>query len=153
MTCFFQLEIRLSDHREAIDDFTSLEIIVSKVNVHLANAPKGEGWIDLPTSGEGIVIGKHLGGPGTLVFRSKVAASDYNALRFGVAHGLGRLKNGKEIEVKFIGDPVFLPFTVISEKTTVVSIDLYMAGVNGHPNGGYDMGFKGATYRVLDPKL
>ena len=143
------LEVRVTDHREAIEDFTSLEIVISKVSIHPTSAPRLEGWIDLAAPREGIDITKHLQGPGALVLRTTVDADDYNALRLGIDQAIGRLKNGKEVEVEFVKGAVFLPFTITSEDATVVTVDLVVNDLSDHPGKGYEMRIRSALQELI----
>src|SRR5687768_12432200 len=42
-----RLEVRVRDHREAIDDFSELWLTFSTVSIHPAGQPRSEGWIEL----------------------------------------------------------------------------------------------------------
>ena len=147
------LEVRVTDHREAIEDFSSLRVTISKVGIHPATAPRREGWIDLATSGESIDITKHLDGPGALLLRTGVAGGRYNGFRVEVSGSKGQLQNKEEAEVKFIESAVFLLFPVTSGKATIVTVDLYVVDMSDHPGGGYEMRVRGATHRMVDSKL
>lgn len=133
------LEVRLWDHREAIEDFSELRLTISAVGIHPAGQSRTEGWITLKSSISELDLTQYVIGSEAVMVKTAVPAGRYNAVRLTVEQVAGTLTNGQQAAVDLALEPVALDFPVSSGSTTILGLDLVVFDVSDHAGGGYEL--------------
>lgn len=140
------LEIRVKDHREAIGDFSSLNISVGELRL---SARSGlmlwqSSWKRLPVSTAAIDLTKYVGKNSARLFRGRVEAGTYEGIDLKLQAVDGVLqKNRKPAQIKNLVGPVKLSFDVRSGGETLVILDLVVLDMSDHPPKAYELGVRG----------
>jgi uncharacterized protein DUF4382 len=139
-------EVRIKDHREAIDDFAKLTIAVDKIQI----SPKAglrfwqTGWKEFATSTNTIDLTRHVGNKTALIFRREIQAGSFDAFDLKITNIAGVLKKTRRAEpVKNTVGPIKLAFEVPAKGETVLVLDLVVTDFSDHPPQGYELGMKG----------
>ena len=140
------LEIQIKDHRDAIGDFSKLNIVIEKLLISPKPGLKfwRTEWQELTPTPDTIDLTQYVGGAGVRVFRSAIDAGGFEAfhLRIKTIEGLLK-KNKRRAAVKNTIGPVKLSFDVTPQSETVLIIDLVVTDFSDHPPRGYELGLKG----------
>lgn len=134
-----RLEVRVWDHRQAIDDFSELWLTFSAVAIHRAGQPRTSGWIELEPAVQKLDLTRYAGGQNELLAEATVETGTYNAVRVTLAQVSGTLANGQQVDVQANLDPVALNFRIRSHQTTVLGLDLAVLDLSEHPGRGYEL--------------
>ncbi len=133
------LEVQISDHREAIDDFERLDITVTSIGLHLAKAPRAEGWLEFEPDMAVVDLTQVIGDPAVTVLETTVPLGEYDAVRLVVASGEGVLKEGGAATVPGFEEIVRHAFTLWSGDSATLVLDVFLESQHDHPDGGYEM--------------
>ncbi|HEY3154737.1 MAG TPA: DUF4382 domain-containing protein [Candidatus Binatia bacterium] len=140
------LEIRIKDHREAIDDFANLNITVDKISI----SPQPglmfwqTGWKDLTPSIAAIDLTQYTGKNTARVFRSDLDSGSFDAFHLKVKTIAALLKKTRRaVPVKNTIGPLKLSFQVPAHGETLLVLDLVVTDFSDHPPRGYELGIKG----------
>lgn len=145
------LEVRVKDHREAIGDFSKLEIEIDTIRISPKTGLKfwQMGWKELKPTLSKIDLTKYTGGQTATVFRGEVAQGAFEAVHLKLKRIEGILKKGKgEAPVKNSLRPIKLAFSVGTKNDSLIILDLMILDVTDHPPSGYELHLKG--YEVYD---
>lgn len=140
-----RIEVRITDHREAIDDFDRLDITIEDIGVHPVNAARTEGWTDFEPGTTVVDLTQVLDGRMATILEAELPAGEYDAMRLRVASGAGDLKIGEAVTVPGFEQAVRVPFAVRSGVTIAIVIDLAVESEDDHPGGGYEINILGAA--------
>ncbi len=141
------LEVRVKDHRNAIDDFRSVDLRLGKLRL----APHGRlrssdpGWIELAPRLDRMELTRYKDGKAAAtVYRGALAPRRFAAVDLQLAEIRGILaKTGAPGQVKNAVKPIRLGFDVKPGVTTVVVLDLELLDLSDHPGRGYELLIKG----------
>jgi hypothetical protein len=140
------LEIRIKDHRDAIDDFAKLNINIDKILISPKVGLKiwQTGWKELNVSTETVDLTKYIGKTTAKVFRSNIDAGSFDAFHLKLKSIDAVLKkNRKSAPVKNTVGPVKLTFDVPPQSETILVIDLTVVDLSDHPPRGYELAIRG----------
>lgn len=140
-----RIEVRITDHREAIGDFDRLDITIERIGVHPASAARTEGWIDFEPDTAGVDLAQVLDGRTAAVLEAELPAGEYDAVRLHVASGAGDLKTGEVVTVSGFEQAVRVPFVVHADAVVGIVIDLVVESEDDHPGGGYEINILNAV--------
>ena len=142
------LEIRVKDHRAAIDDFAQLEVPVESIRLK----PRG-GWIDLTPNLASFDLTAYKDGKAGTVFKGAIESGSFEGfhLKLGKIGGALKKKNSP-VEVKNGVGPIQLSFSVEPNKPTLLIIDLEVLDLTDHSGRGYELHINGYEYNK-DGKL
>ena len=142
------LEIRVKDHRAAIDDFTRLEVPVESIRLK----PRG-GWIDLKPDAPSFDLTAYKDGKATTLFKGAIESGSFEGfhLKLGKIGGALTKKTGP-VEVKNGVGPIQLSFSVEQNKLTLLIIDLEVVDLSDHAGRGYELHINGYEH-FRDGKL
>lgn len=141
------LEVRVKDHRDAIDDFRSVELTLGKIrlapNARLRSADPG--WLELPPRLDRMDLTRYKDGKtAATVYRGALAPGRFAAIDLQLAEIRGILaKTGAPAPVKNTVKPIRLGFEVKPGATTAVVLDLELLDLSDHPGRGYELLIKG----------
>ena len=140
------LEVRVKDHREAIGDFSRLEITVDTVRI----SPKAgvkfwqTGWKDLKPSLEKVDLTQYVGKRAATIFRGEVAQGSFDGIHLKLKGIEGVLKKSKSnAPIKDLLGPIRLAFSVHQKGETLAILDLVVVDMSDHPPRGYELHIKG----------
>ncbi len=133
------LEIQISDHREAIDDFQRLDITVTSIGLHLAKEPREEGWLEFEPDMAVVDLTQVIGDPAVTVLETTVPPGEYDAVRLVVASGEGILKEGDAATLPGFEEIVRHAIILWSGDSVTLVLDVFVESQRDHPDGGYEM--------------
>ena len=140
------LEIRIKDHRDAIGDFSRLEIVIDKVRI----SPKAGakfwqiGWKDLTPSPDKIDLTKYTGKRSATIFRGELGQGSFEGVHLKLKEIEGVLKKTKgKAAVKNAVTPIQLGFSIGPKGETLLILDLTVLDMSDHPGRGYEIHLNG----------
>lgn len=140
------LEIRIKDHRDAIGDFSALNITIDKIRVSPKLGLKfwQTGWKELTPAMPTLDLTQYVGKKTARVFRAAIAAGAFDAFEVRLKSIDAVLKkNQKRASVKNTLGPVQLTFQVPAKGETLLVVDLVVTDFSDHPPRGYELGIRG----------
>jgi hypothetical protein len=142
------LEIRVKDHRVAIDDFSKLEVSIEAIRLK----PSGD-WIELKPAQEAFDLTAYTDGASVTLFKGELESVPFEGIHLKLGRISGTLKKTTAlIEVKNGVRPVQLPFSLDPKAGTLLVMDLKVMDLSDHAGRGYELLLNGyALYR--DGKL
>jgi len=139
-------EVRIKDHREAIGDFSQLNLTVDEILI----SPKPgfkfwqSGWKDLVAAPESIDLTKYIGKNSALIFRGSLNAGAFDAIHLRLKEIIGLLKKSqRSATIKNTVGPIKLPFEIRVQSETMIVLDLVVLDMSDHPPRGYELGVRG----------
>ena len=149
------LEVRVKDHREAIDDFETLQFRVEVLRLSPKTGLKSTdpGWKELALIPMEIDLTRYKGDFSVRIFRGDLEPSSFQALHLKIGALKGKLrKPGASSPLRNRIGPVRLPFLIFADKVTLIVLDLVVLDLSDHPSRGYELHLKGYELYV-DGKL
>ncbi len=140
-----RIEVRITDHREAIGDFDHLDITIDRIGVHPASAARTDGWMDFEPDTAVVDLTQVLDGRAATVLEANLPAGEYDAVRLHVTSGAGDLKVGEAVTVPGFEQAVRVPFAIRSNAVIGIVIDLVVESEDDHPGGGYEINILNAA--------
>ncbi|MCY4375877.1 MAG: DUF4382 domain-containing protein [Spirochaetaceae bacterium] len=125
--------VLITDHREAIDDFSSLVVIVDGVRLHLRGARTYEGWQSILVEPAGIDLTRYKDGATVELARQGVPAGRYDAAEVLASAASGVVKSGERVDVPLELTPVRADIDVRADHVTQVTFDLVVHDLRDHP--------------------
>ena len=142
------LEIRVKDHRAAIDDFAHLEVPVESIRLK----PRGS-WIDLKPDPASFDLTHYKEGNSVTLFQGEIESGSFEGFHLNLGKIGGILKKGNaRVELKSGVGPIQLSFSVEPNKSTLLIFDLEVLDLSDHPGRGYELYLNGYEH-FKDGKL
>ena len=142
-----RLQVWITDHREAITDFTALPVTIAAVALHPAGRPRREGWLRLLTPAQAVDLVQATREP-VLLLEAPAPPGAYDAVRIEMDRGRGALTTGEEVAVTVPSrGTASLSFRVQSGQRTVLTLDLVVHDMTDHPGKRYEVAVRKATVR------
>jgi hypothetical protein len=140
------LEIQIKDHRDAIDDFAELNIVIDKI--WLSPKPGFKfwqtGWKELNPHTATVDLTRYTGKKTARVFRGFIDHGSFDAFHVKLKKIEGVLKKqSRGVPVKNTVEAVQLSFEVAAKGETLLILDLVVTDLSDHPPRGYELGIKG----------
>jgi len=136
------LEIRVKDHRAAIEDFAKLEVPVESIRLK----PWGS-WIDLKPELASFDLTAYKKGNSAIVFKGNIESGSFEGFHLQLGAIAGTLKKGNaEANVKNGVGPIQLSFSVEPNRLTLLIIDLQVLDLADHSGRGYELHMNGYEY-------
>jgi hypothetical protein len=132
-----RVEVRVTDHRAGIGDFTALHVELAEVTLHSRGQPRAQGWVMAVGRTPAVDLVPLKDGRWARLGEAVVPAGRYDAVRVRFGPVRGALRNGLVPEVRPIGSTVALDLAVIPERVAAVLVDLYVEDVSDHEPGHY----------------
>lgn len=140
------LAVQIKDHRDAIDDFDKLIVIIDKIAV----SPKPglrfwrSGWRELAVVTEPVDLTKYIGKNTAPIFRAPLDAGAFDAFHLKIKNTAGVLKKAqRKTPVKNTIGPFKLAYEVKPNIETLVILDLVVTDMSDHPPRGYELSLRG----------
>ena len=139
-------EVRIKDHRDAIDDFSRLLLTIDSIAI----SPKPglrfwqTSWKEFSPSQASLDLTKYVGKQSAKIFRADIDAGAFDAFHLKIKSVDGLLKkNQRSAPVKNTIGPVKLSFDIAARGETVLVLDLTIVDLSDHPPRGYELSLKG----------
>jgi len=139
-------EVRIKDHREAIDDFSRLLLTIDGVAI----SPKAglkfwqTSWKEFSPSPASLDLTKFVGKDSARILRADIDAGAFDAVHLKVSSVDGFLKKThRNAAVKNAIAPVQLSLDIAAGAETVLVLDLTVIDFSDHPPRGYELSLKG----------
>lgn len=131
------MEIRLSDHREAIGDFVRLTVVIDRLELHPASSSPESGWIVINPAITEADLTQLIGEVSLPVASQAVAAQRYDAVRLVLSGAIGMLNDGAEIEFGEFSEAGRVEFELADAGRVTILIDLVVQSRLDHPSEAY----------------
>jgi hypothetical protein len=131
---FGEVVVLITDHREAIDDFSSLVVQLDGVRLHQRGRLPEEGWAALETARREIDLTRYKDGATVELLRGAVPAVRYDAvdlLAAPTAHGV--VLSGDSVDVPLEISPLRVDVEVLSGGVMQLTFDLVVHDLRDHP--------------------
>jgi hypothetical protein len=133
------LEIRVKDHRAAIDDFSKLEASIDAIRLK----PSGS-WIELKPAVKTFDLTAYTNGASVTVFQGEVESTPFEGIHLKLGRISGTLKKSNAVvEVKNGIGPIQLPFSLHPNSGTLLVMDLKVMDLSDHAGGSYELHLAG----------
>ena len=140
-----RLQVWITDHREAIGDFTSLPVTIGAVAIHPAGQPRREGWLRLLVPAPVVDLVEATREP-VLLLEAPVPPGVYDAVRLEMDRGRGTLKTGEEVAVTVPSrGTAAAAIRIQAGRTRVFTLDLVVHDLTDHPGQRYEVAVRRAT--------
>jgi Domain of unknown function (DUF4382) len=140
------LEVRIKDHREAIEDFSRLILTIDRIAI----SPKPgvrfwqTRWKEFSPSPASLDLTKYVGNDSAKILRADIDAGAFDGLHLKIKSVDGLLKKGqRNAPVKNTIGAVKLSFDIAARAETLLVLDLTVIDFSDHPPRGYELSLKG----------
>ena len=141
------LEVRVKDHRNAIDDFRSVDLSLGKLRLAPSARLRSSdpGWLELTPQLARMDLTRYKDGKSAAtVYRGRLGPQRFAAIDLQVTGINGVLrKSGAPDAIKNAVGPIRLDFEIRPAAVTVVVLDLELLDLSDHPGRGYELLIKG----------
>ena len=129
-----EVVVLITDHREAIDDFSSLVVTLDGARLHRRGRLPDEGWVVLDTVRSEVDLTRYQDGATFELLRGDAPAARYDAadlLLAGSARGV--VVAGDAVEVPLEISPARVDVEVRADRVTQLTFDLVVYDLRDHP--------------------
>lgn len=128
-----EVVVLITDHREAIDDFTALVVTVDGVRVHRRGARTDQGWLAITVDPREIDLTRYKDGATVELVREHVPVGRYDAAEVLASGARGTVHGGDHVDVPLELTPVRADLHVLADRVTQVTFDLVVHDLRDHP--------------------
>ena len=128
-----EVVVLITDHREAIDDFTALVVTVEGVRLHRRGARTDEGWLTIAADPQEIDLTRYRDGATVELVRERVPAGRYDAAEVLASAARGVVRGGHRVEVPLELTPARTAVLVRADRIAQVTFDLVVHDLRDHP--------------------
>jgi hypothetical protein len=127
-----EVVVLITDHREAIDDFTSLVVTVEGARLHRRGARSDEGWLAIMVDPQEIDLTRYKDSATVELVREQVPVGRYDAAEILASGARGTLQGGDRVGVPLELTPVRTDVRVRADRITQVTFDLVVQDLRDH---------------------
>ena len=128
-----EVVVLITDHREAIDDFTALVVTVEGVRLHRRGARTDEGWLSIAAAPQEIDLTRYQDGATVELVRERAPAGRYDAAEVLASGARGVVRGGHRVEVPLELTPARTAVEVRAGRIAQVTFDLVVHDLRDHP--------------------
>ncbi len=129
-----EVVVLITDHREAIDDFSSLVVTLSGARLHRRGRLPEKGWVVLETARTEVDLTRYLDGAAFDLLRGEAPATRYDAADLLLAgNARGVVLGGDTVEVPLEISPARIDVEVRADRVTQLTFDLVVYDLRDHP--------------------
>ena len=129
-----EVVVLITDHREAIDDFSSLVVTLNGARLHRRGRLPEEGWVVLETTRGEVDLTRYRDGATFELLRGEAPAARYDAADLLVhASARGVVLAGDTVEVPLEISPARIDVEVRADRVTQLTFDLVVHDLRDHP--------------------
>lgn len=140
-----QLQVWITDHREAIGDFASLPVTVAAVGLHPAGQPRREGWLRFLAPAPIVDLVQAAREP-VLLLETPAPPGVYDAVRLEMDRGRGTLTTGEDLAVTVPSRATAaVTIRIQPGRPTALTLDLVVHDLTDHPGKRYGVTIRKAT--------
>ena len=133
-TAFGEVVVLITDHRLAIDDFSSLVVQLDGARLHRRGRLPGEGWATLETARREVDLTRYKDGATVELLRGTIPAVRYDAVDLlAVPTARGVVLSGDFVDVPLEISPLRVDIEVRSDRVTQLTFDLVVYDLRDHP--------------------
>jgi len=137
-------DLRIKDHRDAIADFSRLQIAVEKILLSRKAGFWRPAWKEFAPSTPSFDLTRYSGKTSATIFRASIEAGSYEAVHVKIQSIDGVLKKPqRNAAVKNTVGPLKLSFAVPARGETLLILDLTVTDYSDHPPRGYELEVNG----------
>ena len=125
--------VLITDHRAAIDDFSSLVVTIDGARLHRRRQVPEEGWVVLEAPGREVDLTRYKDGATYELIRRPVPAAQYDAAELMVTRARGVVTSGASVEVPLELSPARVAIDVRPDQVTQLTFDLVVHDLRDHP--------------------
>ena len=137
-----QLEVRVTDHKPGINQFSALDVTLSSVALHEKGQGRREGWVDIVGETEAIDIVPLKDGRFQSLGLSDVPAGAYDAVAVRFAAIEGQLKTDGDLTIWFDDAIISIDLAVTDHDNEPLVLDLYAEDQTEHDPPRYEVKVK-----------
>lgn len=137
-----QLEVRVTDHKPGIDQFSTLDVTLASVALHEKRQGRREGWIDVVDQTEPIDIVPLKDGRFQSLGLKDAPTGAYDAVSIKFASVEGQLKAGSQPTIWLADAIVSIDLTITERANTPLVLDLYAEDQTEHEIPRYEVKVK-----------
>jgi len=137
-----QLDVRVTDHKPGIDQFSSLDVTLEAVALHEKGQGRREGWIDIVGQTEAIDIVPLKDGRFVSLGLQDVPTGDYDAVAVRFAAVEGQLKAGSDPTIWLDDAIVRIDLSIAEQDNTPLVVDLFAEDQTEHDVPRYEVKVK-----------
>lgn len=145
------LEVRITDHREAIGDFQRLEIEIPKIGIQSGLRPQPDAWVLYAAPRRTLDLTQLVEGKYAVLLTDDAPVDHYRWIRVDFERVEGILKDGRRPGMTVFDDPVAFSFRIVSRKRTIVTVDLIVVDASDHPGRGYELHIRNVSAETVEP--
>ena len=127
-----EVVVLITDHREAIDDFTELVVTVDGARLHRRGARSDEGWLSITVDPQEIDLTRYKDGATVELVREQVPVGRYDAAEILASGARGVVQGGDRVGVPLELTPVRTDVRVRADRVTQVTFDLVVHDLRDH---------------------
>ena len=131
------IELRITDHKPGIADFKELNVSLASISIHPANAPRGDGWIELSGKTALIDIVPLKDGIYMTLGTVEIPAQRFDAVRIKFSELKSELLNGNDVSVTWRDTTIAHDIDMQKHMHLSLLVDLYAEDQTEHPSGSY----------------
>lgn len=131
------IQVRFSDHRDAIGDFSQFLVEISSIELHPRDRPAESGWILLEPQVHQVDLRQLVGNEFEQVLEQRVPADAYDAIRVNLSGIQGTLVTGEEVALDDFSETGRVEFSLAKDETVGLLVDLKVQSQHDHPGGVY----------------
>ena len=129
-----EVVVLITDHREAIDDFSSLVVTLDGARLHRRGRLPDEGWVVLEAARSEVDLTRYQDGATFELLRGEAPAARYDAAHLLLAgNARGVVLAGDTVEVPLEISPARIDVEIRSDRVTLVTFDLVVYDLRDHP--------------------
>ncbi|MFQ5881749.1 MAG: cytochrome c oxidase assembly protein [Candidatus Methylomirabilales bacterium] len=145
-----QLEVRLKDHREAITDFSRLELDIAQIGIQRGSRPQAGAWMVFAPSKRQVGLTRLVEGRYAIILKEEAPIGEYRWIRINLEKVEGVLRDGRRPSIKVLDDPVAITFLIAPGKRTVVTVDLVVLDVSEHPGQDHELHIRKVSAQIIE---
>ena len=129
-----EVVVLITDHRLAIDDFSSLVVYVEGARLHRRGRLPDEGWVTLATQPHEVDLTRYRDGATYELLRGEAPAARYDAADLLVrSTARGVVLAGAAVEVPLEVSPARVDIEVLPDRVMQLTFDLVVHDLRDHP--------------------
>ena len=129
-----EVVVLITDHRLAIDDFSSLVVYVEGARLHRRGRLPDDGWITLVTQPGEVDLTRYRDGATYELLRGEAPAARYDAAELLVqSMARGVVLAGDAVEVPLEISPARVDIEVLPDRVLQLTFDLVVHDLRDHP--------------------
>lgn len=132
-----KIEIRVTDHKPAIEQFEKLEVRLENLTFHKKGEPRAKAWTVVDVRSMAIDIVPLKDGVFVSLGEYSLPVGGYDAVRIRFADAEGKLKTGEHSEVLFDNTVVSFPVAIEETANAPLVVDLYAEDQTEHARSVY----------------